>query len=100
VRDDGEDAVAVAVERLPDRLDRRVAAAAGGDADGPRAAAEGKRRLERAGFLVEPVWREVGEAVRSQRARQVDGLAARAHEAELRAIAHVTLNAFTLLALP
>ena len=96
----GEDAVAVAAEGFADRLDGSVAAAAGGDADGSDAAAEGKRRLERAGVLVEPVWREVGEAVRGQRARQVDGLAARAHETKLRAIAHVTLNAFTPLALP
>src|SRR5439155_18644705 len=89
VGDDVEDGIAVAAERLAYGLDRGVSAAAGGDANGPCATAEGKRGLERAGVLVEPVRCEVGEAVRGERARQVDGLAAGADEAELRARWHV-----------
>jgi hypothetical protein len=100
VGDDREDAVAVAAERLAERLDRRVPAAAGGDADGARAAAEGEGGLERPSVLVEPVRREIREAVRGEDAGEVDGLAAGAGEAKLGTIGHVTLNAVTVSRLP
>jgi hypothetical protein len=44
--------------------------------------------------------RQVGEAVRRERPRQVDRLPARPDETKLRALAHVTLNAMTARDLP
>jgi hypothetical protein len=96
----GEHAIRLTPARDRSDLDRRVAAAAGRDANRARAAAEGERRLEGVGVLVETVRREVGEAVRGERPRQVDRLPARPDETKLRATRHVTLNAMTARGLP
>ena len=54
------------------------------DAQRARAAVDGERGLERPRLLVEPVREQLGDAVRGERAPEVDGLAARAHQLELR----------------
>src|ERR687883_323152 len=76
-------------------------ATAGRDAHRPCPSVERERQLERPGVFVEDERRQVGEAVRRERAREIDGLAARSDEPELRTVAaHVTLNAAVAAAVP
>src|SRR5207237_9398027 len=101
VRDDLEDAVAVLAERRAERLDGGGAAAAGGDANRAGPAGERERELERPRLLVHPERRQVVEAVRDERAPEVDRLAAGTDEPHLRPVAaHVTLNAPAAAPLP
>jgi hypothetical protein len=66
-----------------EELDARVARPAVAHAEGPRTPVDGQRRLERPGVLVEPVGRQVGDAVRADRAAQVGGLAPGPDELDL-----------------
>jgi hypothetical protein len=54
-----------------------------GEAHGSRAASDRQGRLERASREVDPVGQQLGDAVRDDRAREVDRLAARADEWDL-----------------
>src|SRR6185436_15909634 len=64
-------------------LDARVAGRALADPDEMRAAADVERGLERPRGLVAPVGQQIGDAVRGERALEVDGLAAGAYELDL-----------------
>ena len=58
------------------------------DPQRPRPVAHGQSGLERPRFLVEAVRQQVGDAVRSERAAQVDRLPARADQLQLEVLPH------------
>src|SRR5262249_38870449 len=70
-----------------DELDQRVSIALP-YADRARSARDEQRRFERARVDVEPIRRQLGNAVRNDRAREVDRLDARADEWDLREDSH------------
>jgi hypothetical protein len=63
--------------------------AARGDAHRARSAGNGQRRLEHAPGKIDAVRRQLGDAVRHDRAREVDGLAARTEERALCETCHL-----------
>ena len=66
-----------------DQLRLRVSVATWGDAEGGRHAIEQEGDLDRQRFFVDPVRRQVGDAVRCDRPSKVDRLATGAAQGEL-----------------